>query len=124
MHARVSSLLTIEHGSLADVSFEDPSNAAQWIRAIVGPHDGPGEESFDLLVCTPAWLQQQIEKVAPVVGIHHLVVARWDAAYVDQIVRDLIEAPSADTWPELGERIGRIALWEFEGYKPVSGHPR
>ena len=124
MQARVSSVLTIEHGSLADVSVEDPSNASQWVRAIVGPDDEPGEESFDLLVCTPAWLQEQIEGVGPVVGLYHLVVARWDAEDVDRIVRDLIESTRAETWPEIGERIGRIAKWEFQGYKPVSDDPR
>lgn len=26
------------------------------VRLILGPADGPGEESFDLTVCSPEWL--------------------------------------------------------------------
>ena len=34
----------------------EPASFSFWLRLIVGPKDGPGEESFDLTVCSPEWL--------------------------------------------------------------------
>jgi hypothetical protein len=34
----------------------DPAVFSFLARLVVGPADGPGEESFDLTVCSPEWL--------------------------------------------------------------------
>lgn len=41
---------------------KDPANDAVWLRLMVGPLDGPGEESFDVLVRTPRWLHDVVAK--------------------------------------------------------------
>lgn len=38
----------------------DPADDGVWVRLIVGPAGGPGEESFDVLVCTPLWLRRVV----------------------------------------------------------------
>lgn len=89
-------------------------------RMIVGPVDAPGEESFDVVVCTPDWMANACRRAGGIYDArHHLVVSfedfdqralrAWLAARVEQI--------EADTWQQVGERLGRLGHWEFEDYR-------
>jgi hypothetical protein len=98
---------------------EDPAEFSLRARMIVGPADGPGEESFDITVCTPEWLSQTCREAGFYDARHHVVVNldafekgafhRWLAARVESI--------QGVSWHEVGERIGRIGYWEFEDYR-------
>lgn len=73
------------------------------------------------MVCSPEWLARSAR--SEVGGIyhprHHLVVnvadfdqralRAWLSARVDQV--------EGSTWAEIGERLGRLAHWEFEDYR-------
>ncbi|MFG1906097.1 Imm8 family immunity protein [Kribbella sp. NPDC048928] len=52
----------------------------------VGPVDGPGEESFDLTVCTPSWLSRKIRESGPALGRHLVIVESLDIAEVERFV--------------------------------------
>ncbi|WP_067721172.1 Imm8 family immunity protein [Nocardia yamanashiensis] len=88
------------------------------VQLMIGPEGAPGEESFDLVVCTP----QAQARADSVLGSgsekFRLVLDRIDIAgiraYIDHFLRDL-ERP---TWEELAVGIGRIAKWEFQDYRP------
>lgn len=56
-----------------DIGTFTPSSSAFsiLIQMLVGPSDSLGEESFDVLVCSPDWLRQQPD---PVIGRHLLIV--------------------------------------------------
>ncbi|HTL41434.1 MAG TPA: Imm8 family immunity protein, partial [Pseudolysinimonas sp.] len=77
MRAAIRNLATIDGDPLEMASVADPGNASQWIRILAGPADGPGEESFDVNVCTPEWLRREVEQTGPMVGRHLLIVSRW-----------------------------------------------
>ena len=47
---------------------DDPSEFALLARMIVGPSGPPGEESFDVTVCSPEWLAKKCDEVG---GIYH-----------------------------------------------------
>ena len=34
----------------------DPAGFVSGVQLLAGPADGPGEESFELTVCSPEWL--------------------------------------------------------------------
>lgn len=102
---------------LETFSPEDPEDVGLLVQVIAGPADGPGEESFDIVVCTPAWLDRQVRRSGPLLGRHHLVVARWDGDEVRRFVTRLVEAEHAADWPALAERLGRYGHWEFEDYQ-------
>ncbi len=90
-------------------------------RMIVGPPDGPGEESFDLTVCTPEWLAVTCRKDGG--GLydarHHVVVDfhRFDKRALEAWLAARVRAVEAPTWPEIGARLGRLGFWEFEDYE-------
>jgi hypothetical protein len=118
MRARVS-VWTIEGDDLESVTPIEPPYAGQWIRVLAGPEGGPGEESFDLLVCTPTWLANEVSNHVAIVGRHHLIVEKWDAARVREIVTDLFTREQGKDWDELALRLGRLGYWEFEDYKAL-----
>ncbi len=39
---------------------DDPANFGTWVRLMIGPEDEPGSESFNLLICTPDWLKEEL----------------------------------------------------------------
>jgi hypothetical protein len=96
----------------------DPGDVAVLVQAMVAPQGTPGEESFDVLVCTPAWLARAAATEGPVDGRHHLIIGAWDLALVRATLTERLTSPEADSWPELAQVLGRIGKWEFEDYRP------
>lgn len=99
---------------------DDPSEFALRAGMIVGTPDTPGEESFDVTVCSPQWLAKTCREVGGIYNArHHLVVdvedfdVRTLRAWLTARVQDI----EADTWSVIGERLGRLGHWEFEDYR-------
>jgi hypothetical protein len=80
---------------------------------IVGPADGPGAESFDITLCTAEWLAAAARG-----GFHdarHHVVVDFEAFErntLHRCVTKRVESVQADTWGEIGERLGAAGLLE------------
>lgn len=96
----------------------DPEFDGQWIRMLIGPQSGPGVESFDVLVCTPAWLQMQIQEDGPQVGRHRLIVYPFDLERAMAFLTQRVEQIEGVDWLELGNKLSRLGRWEFEDYTP------
>lgn len=96
---------------------DDPGDVGVLVQVMAGPADGPGEESFDVVVCTPRWLERRVRNEGPLVGRHHLIVERYDAARIWVFLTDAIESVEAETWSDLASKIGRVGMWEFEDYQ-------
>ena len=99
----------------------DPSDDSFWLRMLVGAADSPGKESFDVLVCTPAWLARTVAEEGPQIGRHRLIVQSLDLGKVEEFLRRQIERLEAPTWDELAAKIARLGYWEFEDYQPYKG---
>ena len=96
---------------------DDPSDFALLARMIVGPPDTPGEESFDVTVCSPQWLAKTCREVGGIYNArHHLVVSidDFDVRVLRAWLAARVREDEADTWSQIGERLGRLAYWEFE----------
>src|SRR6266567_2637578 len=74
----------------------------------------PGEESFDITICTPKALGEECAANGFVLGRHRLVVSAYDPLLIISALRKLVTRCSGHSWAEVGSRIARIALWEFE----------
>jgi hypothetical protein len=114
---------TIRYLHSPDVDMEtfipdDPTDIGILIQIIAGPVDGPGEESFDVMVCTPRWLERSVRPESPLIGRHYLIVHRYDPTQIRQYLTSAVESEEAPTWRELAERIGRLGKGEFEDYRP------
>jgi len=91
-------------------------NFSVLVQVVVGPEGSDGEESFDVVFCTPGWLAQKAQDTGIVDGRHMYVVSSWNwpiiQQYLDQRVTEII----ADDWDGLATLLGRFGKWEFEDY--------
>lgn len=83
---------------------------------VVGPQDGPGDEIFQITVCTPQAIQTVLDRDGIVVGRHFLLVSHIAPAKIEAFLHDRLRRLDGTTWPELADKIGRLAYWEFEDY--------
>jgi len=88
-----------------------PGDAASFAfsaRLMVGPWDGPGQESFDLTVCSPEWLAQRC-RTEPVNGLHHVIVdwETFDERILQHWLEDRVHAVGASTWRGIADRFCR-----------------
>jgi hypothetical protein len=98
----------------------DPAGFAFGVQLLVGPADGPGEESFELTVCSPEWPTVQCRSGEPVNGLH-LVIVGWDT-YDERVLLNWLEArvraAEAATWDGIASQLALLGGWEFENYRP------
>lgn len=98
----------------------DPAEFAFGVQLVIGPADGPGEESFELTVCSPEWLAERCRSGELVNGLHHVIVG-WDT-YDEQVLRGWLEARvnavEAATWDGIASQLRFLGGWEFESYRP------
>jgi hypothetical protein len=121
MVPEIKSHLLISGESLESYKPEDPRNFSLVLRLMVGPRGQPGEESFDITICTPASLAEQCAASGFVLGRHQLIVAAYVPSMIMDVVTRLVARCSGLSWTEVSSKIARIALGEFEDYKAVPG---
>jgi Immunity protein 8 len=87
------------------------------LRAMVGPMGGQGEESFDIVVCTPKWLMEKYGASDVLLGLHKLIVFKYDYPRLRQFVEKYLMRCSGNTWEEVAQKVSLLGQWEFEGYQ-------
>jgi hypothetical protein len=95
---------------------ENPENFAFLLQAMIGPEGKKGEESFDIEVCTPKWLEETYELEDVVLGRHHLIVREYNYERIINSIKDFLQLCSGADWNEVAEKVARLGKWEFEDY--------
>lgn len=117
MNAELRELLTLEHEPLDSVQSGSGAFRVS-LRALIGPLGSPGEESFDFDVCSPAWLEAELDR-HPIIGGRFLLITRdFDPKRIEEYVRKRISQASGSDWPTVAGKIARWSQWEFEDYRP------
>lgn len=93
---------------LDSVPLDDPANVGYLIQMMVGPADGPGEESFEVVVCTTAWLERRVVQDGPTLGRHLLIVDAFDWPRVRFFLNKTVEASEGRDWADVANKVGRI----------------
>ncbi|MDF5753061.1 Imm8 family immunity protein [Spongiactinospora sp. TRM90649] len=114
MRARIDSFrwVDLEDGRKA----HDPAHANELLEMYIGLQGEAGVERFQLSVCTPSALAEQLSPHSFLIGRHWLFVAELHPDKVTAWLSDRIAVLEAPTWDELAGKIGRIGEWEFEDY--------
>jgi Immunity protein 8 len=84
---------------------------------MIGNDGGLGEESFNILVCSPSWLESEQLTKGFRWGHAMLVMRRWDPEVLERAVHDLVSHAERDSWQKIGEYLSRYAHWEFADYR-------
>jgi Immunity protein 8 len=113
-----ATLLRLHSPDVHDLSSWSPDgDFGILVQLLVGPVGGPGEESFDITLCTAGWLAARARKERIVDARHHVIVHAYDYDLVEQYLRARVAALEGSTWDEVAERLGRLGHWEFEDYR-------
>jgi len=96
----------------------DPACFSVLLQAMFGPEGGEGEESFDMVVCTPGWIAREVERKRIVDGRHHLIVSIFDLRQISSFLEAYANTCTGKTWQEAATKLSRVGKWEFEDYKP------
>ena len=117
MRAELKTLYSLDVPDLEAWQPEDPECFALNVRAIIGPEGSEGEESFDVTICTAAWLAQE----PPPKGFEFLhsriLVERWQYETVKRALGDLCVHTSGKNWIDIANRLSRYMHWEFDDYR-------
>ncbi|MBO0880214.1 MAG: hypothetical protein J2P17_07630 [Mycobacterium sp.] len=106
------------HSPDADLTRGHLPDEPLFVQLMIGPEGGLGEESFDVMVCTPRSRHQAIDPSDPDSEKYLLVVERMDADVIAGHVRDYLRDLDGATWRDLALQIGTLGRWEFEDYRP------
>jgi hypothetical protein len=87
------------------------------LQIIVGPAAALGEESFDVTLCSLAWLQRQVESERIVTGYHLLIVSNYDYDVICGYVSRYVASRSGETWRDVVGKLAQLGSWEFEDYR-------
>jgi hypothetical protein len=98
----------------------DPARFGVLVQAMVGPKGEVGEESCDFVVCSPAGVGGRLAISGYEFGRHYLIVARYDAAQIEAVLRDLCDRTAGPDWPSLAAYLAQYGKWEFEDYMDAS----
>jgi hypothetical protein len=116
MRASLRRLHSPDVDDLAGYRPEPADDFGLLLQVFAGPEGAEGEEAFDLILCTPKWLERTHDESDVVSGRHHLIVFRYD---YDRLVRALeVQCQSAEgeSWQDVAAKLSRFARWEFEDY--------
>jgi hypothetical protein len=117
VQSQVRGIWTMEGEAVERVTPDDLTDVSEWVRVMAGASDGPGEESFDVHVCTPTWLQREVARTGFILGRHLLIVNVWDAATIVNTLTGLFSSISGERWSDIAQELSRIGFWEFEDYR-------
>ncbi|WP_157548061.1 Imm8 family immunity protein [Micromonospora sp. ATCC 39149] len=93
-----------------------PSDFCALVQMTVGPKGELSGESFDIVVCTPAWIGRRVAEHGPLIGRHYLIVENFQPEAIKHFLYRQIDSLEGSSWLELAAKIGRIGRWEFEDY--------
>ena len=115
--AQVKRLHSPDVGDLASYVPENPTDFGFLLQVIAGPAGARGEESFDVMVCTPRWLSQNLGPDGMLIERHYLFVSQYDYSRLERFVVDHFSNVRGQSWKEVAEQLGRFGKWEFEDYR-------
>lgn len=118
MNIELKQLRSLElEDSLINYWPEDPLNFGCWVRAMIGPREQNGAESFDLLVCTPSWLQNELIVNKILSGKGTIIVSEYDYDELITYLKMQIASCDDKDWPKAALKLSRIGFWEYENYQ-------
>lgn len=117
MHAKLKSWYCPDIENLSNYSPPQLDNFCFLFRAMAGPAEREGKESFDIQICTPKWLLSNMKKDEIICGRHLLLVIEFNFERIFNTIKNLIESCNGADWEEVAEKVSRIGFWEFEDYK-------
>jgi hypothetical protein len=118
MKANLARLHSPDAADLRHFTPLHPDQFAILVQAMIGPEGSDAHESFDIVVCTPSWLEERLRKDPIFFPRHHLLMAAFDYGELEKFISAFCAACEGPSWEALAVQLGRLGRWEFEDYVP------
>ncbi len=118
MRAAIRSYDSYEIEDLQTDKPDDPLIFAVSINFEIGPADSVGADNFRITVASAEFLRHQYPGDDCYFLRHYLLVKEYNFSRILALMTNYVNSLEAETWEQLAEKIGRVALWEFEDYHP------
>jgi len=116
MRAKLRRLHSPDIHDLETYAPDEPDGFGFLLQILIGPEDGPGEESFDLEVCTPKWLMRTYGPSAIIPGMHRLIVFEYNYERLYGFIDKQVGGVSGETWRDVARQLALLGHWEFDNY--------
>ena len=87
-----------------------------FVQFIVGPHDGPGEESIDSMVKSHDVCNKERENRL-LIENRYVIMDTYDYFLLKDVVSKFIGSFEENNWNDLMKRLSVLGSWEFENYQ-------
>jgi hypothetical protein len=83
----------------------------------IGSEGSQGEDFFEVLVASAAYLAQLKSAQAPAFLRHVILSSDYNIPAAIALVEKYISSLEEESWEKLAAKINRVLRWEFEDYK-------
>ncbi|SRR6266481_7710122 len=118
MKTLLKSIFTFRGTALREFIPENPSNFHVLVHMTIGPDNQDGGHDYSLSICTPTWLDHNIQHTGPIWGRHLLLVNHFDEKEIYVSIEKVIAQCGRSDWAETSVVLARFFAWEFEDYQP------
>lgn len=87
------------------------------IDLTIGYDDEVGGHNYQLYVCTPTWLDHNIQNTGSYPGRHTLIVNHYDHKEIQKYIDDILVKSVRPNREETFVVLSRHFFWEFEDYQ-------
>ncbi|MFA5541086.1 MAG: Imm8 family immunity protein [Bacteroidales bacterium] len=101
---------------LSSFSSIKPDNFGFLIQVMVGIEGEGGEESFDIMLCTPKWIEENYKKERFILGLHYIIMFEYNYQLLYNKLQELFCIEGKD-WEEIATKLSYIGHWEFQDYQ-------
>lgn len=114
MRAHLKTLASPDTGDLRGFLPENPHSFAILIRAGIGVEEVDEFEVFEFLVCSPAWLADNLRPGDFRLGSHLLVTPFYDYERLLKFLHSYCQRCEGPDWLTIARKLQALGRWEFE----------
>lgn len=115
-HARLKELYSPDLPDMEHAVPKDPASFRILVQALIGLEEGDAADTFNFIVCTPAWLSQNLHAGEALSGRHYIIVSAYDYRTIRQEIEKYCREASAGSWEEIASRLHAYGRWEYAEY--------
>lgn len=82
----------------------------------IGLEGEEGADLFQIMVCTPKFLMGKFGMNNIVVGLHYLIVFKYDYTMIYDKLKELF-CISGNNWSEISNKLSYYGHWEYQDYR-------
>jgi hypothetical protein len=100
---------------VATYSPENVDNFSLSLRIRIGLDCTQGADDFELLICTPKWLEETVLDAHWGRGM--LIVREYNFSAISERIHGYVSRCEGECWETIAIQLGKVFSWEFDDYQ-------